>query len=153
MRRRRNCNSAKRVAIVNSAARRRCAAASNRRVRRSFVTRSALQLALLVFVRPGELLMAEWIEFNLGEAEWRIPGMRMKMRIPHSVPLSSQAVEILWELQAPTGSGRFVFPGERSRDRPTSNDTVNAALRRFCYTNAQMTGHGFRSMASTLLNE
>ena len=119
----------------------------------SFVMRSALQLAPLVFVRPGELRMAEWNEFNLEEAEWRIPAARMKMRTPHFVPLSSQAVEILRELQPLTGSGRFVFPGERSRDRPMSNNTVNAALRRLGYTNAQMTGHGFRSMASTLLNE
>ncbi len=119
----------------------------------SFVTRSALQLAPLVFVRPGELRMAEWAEFNLEEAEWRIPAMCMKMRTPHFVPLARQAVEILRELQPLTGSGRFVFPGERSRGRPMSNNTVNAALRRLGYTNAQMTGHGFRSMASTLLNE
>ncbi|MGH9586060.1 MAG: tyrosine-type recombinase/integrase [Acidobacteriaceae bacterium] len=87
------------------------------------------------------------------EVEWRIPATRMKMRTPHFAPLSSQAVEILRELQPLTGSGRFVFPGERSRDRPMSNNTVNAALCRLGYTNAQMTGHGLRSMASTLLNE
>ncbi|MHB8815567.1 MAG: tyrosine-type recombinase/integrase [Steroidobacteraceae bacterium] len=119
----------------------------------SIVVRCALRLAPLVFVRPGELRMAEWDEFNLDEGEWRIPGARMKMRAPHFVPLASQAIEILRELQPLTGSERFVFPGERSRDRPMSNNTVNAALRRLGYTNAQMTGHGFRSMASTLLNE
>jgi integrase len=97
--------------------------------------------------------MAEWSEFNLEEAEWRIPGTRMKMRTPHFVPLASHAIEILRQLQPRTGGGRFVFPGERSRDCPMSNNTVNAALRRLGYTNAQMTGHGFRSMASTLLNE
>ena len=69
------------------------------------------------------------------------------------MPLSRQAIEILRELQPLTGGGRFVFPGERSRDRPMSNNTVNAALRRLGYTNAQMTGHGFRRMASALLNE
>jgi integrase len=110
-------------------------------------------LAPLVFVRPGELRMAEWVEFDLEEAEWRIPATRMKMRTPHFVPLASQAIEILQQLHPLTGARRFVFPGERSRDRPMSNNTVNAALRRLGYTNEQMTGHGFRSMASTLLNE
>ncbi len=119
----------------------------------SLIVRCALRLAPLVFVRPGELRMAEWDEFNLGEGEWRIPAARMKMRSPHFVPLSRQAVEILRELHPLTGGKRFVFPGERARDRAMSNNTVNAALRRLGYTNAQMTGHGFRSMASTLLNE
>ncbi|MGH7069241.1 MAG: tyrosine-type recombinase/integrase, partial [Acetobacteraceae bacterium] len=118
----------------------------------SLVVRCALRLAPLVFVRPGELRMAEWDEFNLDEGEWRIPASRMKMRSPHFVPLSQQAVEILRELHPLTGSGRFVFPGERTRDRAMSNNTVNAALRRLGYTSEQMTGHGFRSMASTLLN-
>lgn len=119
----------------------------------SFVTRCALRLAPLVFVRPGELRMAEWTEFNLDEGEWRIPAARMKMRSHHYVPLATQAVEILRELQPLTGNGRFVFPGERDRNRAMSNNTVNAALRRLGYSNTQMTGHGFRSMASTLLNE
>ncbi len=119
----------------------------------SLVVRCALRLAPLVFVRPGELRMAEWDEFNLDEGEWRIPAARMKMRSPHFVPLSRQAVDVLRELHPLTGGRRFVFPGERSRDRAMSNNTVNAALRRLGYTNAQMTGHGFRSMASTLLNE
>jgi len=112
------------------------------------ITRDLLgALAPLVFVRPGELRMAEWDEFNLDEAEWRIPAARMKMRSAHFVPLSRQAVEILRELHPLTGGKRFVFPGERARDRAMSNNTVNAALRRLGYTNVQMTGHGFRSMA------
>ena len=119
----------------------------------SLVVRCALRLAPLVFVRPGELRMAEWDEFNLDAGEWRIPAARMKMRAPHFVPLSTQAVEILRELHPLTGKQRFVFPGERDRDRPMSNNTVNAALRRLGYSSEQMTGHGFRSMASTLLNE
>ena len=119
----------------------------------SFVTRCALRLAPLVFVRPGELRMAEWSEFNLDEGEWRIPAVRMKMRAPHFVPLSTQAVEILRELHPLTGDGKFVFPGEGNHHRPRSNNTVNAALRRLGYSKREMTGHGSRSMASTLLNE
>ena len=83
----------------------------------SFVTRCALRLAPLVFVRPGELRMAEWTEFNLDENEWRIPAARMKMRSHHYVPLATQAVEILRELQPLTDNGRFVLPGERDRNR------------------------------------
>jgi integrase len=118
-----------------------------------FITRCALQLAPLVFVRPGELRAAEWQEFALDNAEWRIPGSRMKMRAVHIVPLSRQAVTILKELHPLTGSGRFVFPSLRSQDRPMSENTLNAALRRLGYDKHEMTGHGFRSMASTLLNE
>lgn len=119
----------------------------------SLVTRCALRLAALVFVRPGELRKAEWSEFNLDGAEWRIPAERMKMREAHIVPLSTQAVATLRELHALTGSRRYVFPGARTNGRPMSENTVNAALRRIGYTNDQMTGHGFRSMASTILNE
>jgi integrase len=118
-----------------------------------FITRCALQLAPLVFVRPGELRAAEWQEFDLDNAEWRIPGSRMKMRAVHIVPLSHQAVAILKELQPLTGSGRFVFPSLRAQNRPMSENTINAALRRLGYDKHEMTGHGFRSMASTLLNE
>jgi len=118
-----------------------------------FVTRCGLQLAPLLFVRPGELRRAEWLEFDLDGAEWRIPAKRMKMDAPHIVPLSTQAVEVLRELQPLTGRGRYVFPGARSTDRPMSENTINAALRRMGYEKDQMTGHGFRSMASTLLNE
>ncbi|HHJ20839.1 MAG TPA: DUF4102 domain-containing protein [Gammaproteobacteria bacterium] len=117
------------------------------------VTRAALRLAPLLFVRPGELRHAEWSEINLGQSEWRIPASKMKMKVMHIVPLSSQAVAILEDIQQLTGGGKYVFPGARSAIRPMSENTVNAALRRLGYTNDQMTGHGFRSMASTRLNE
>ena len=117
------------------------------------VTRCALQLAPLVFVRPGELRRAEWSEIDLENAEWRIPAVKMKMESPHIVPLSKQAVALLKEIKPLTDKGTYVFPSVRSKDRPMSENTVNAALRRLGYTKEQMTGHGFRSMASTLLNE
>jgi integrase len=113
----------------------------------------ALRLAPLVFVRPGELRRAEWPEFDLDAASWRIPAARMKMREQHLVPLSTQALAVLRELQAVTGSGKYLFPSVRTVDRPMSENTVNAALRSLGYPKEQMTGHGFRSMASTLLNE
>ena len=116
-------------------------------------TAAALKLAALTFVRPGELRAAEWREFDLDTAEWRIPGERMKMGEAHIVPLSAQAIEILSELHRLTGNGRFLFPSLRSRDRSMSENTLNAALRRLGYTTEQMTAHGFRAMASTLLNE
>lgn len=119
----------------------------------SFVTACALRLAPLLFVRPGELRKAEWSEINLDGAEWRIPAAKMKARAPHIVPLSVQAVEILRELHPVTGARNYVFPGLRTHTRPMSENTVNAALRRLGYTHDQMTGHGFRSMASTMLNE
>ena len=117
------------------------------------VTRAALQLAALLFVRPGELRQAEWSEFDLDGSEWRIPAARMKMREAHLVPLSRQAVEILRELHQLTGRWRYVFPSVRSKTRCMSGATVNAALRRLGYPREAMTGHGFRSMACTLLNE
>jgi integrase len=119
----------------------------------SLVTKCALRLAPLLFVRPGELRKAEWTEFNLDAAEWRIPAERMKMREQHIVPLSTQAVAILRELHALTGARRYVFPGARTNGRPMSENTVNAGLRRLGYAKDEMTGHGFRSIASTLLNE
>lgn len=119
----------------------------------SFVTKCALRLAPLVFVRPGELRRAEWSEFNLEAAEWRIPAEKMKMRVTHIVPLSTQAVAILRELHSYTGDGQYVFPGVRSNKRPMSENTIIAALRRLGYEKDEMTGHGFRSMASTILNE
>ena len=119
----------------------------------SFVTQCALRLAPLLFVRPGELRKAEWAEIDLDAAEWRIPAERMKMRAIHIVPLSVQTVAILRELHPLTGSGHYVFPGLRTPTRPMSENTVNAALRRLGYAKDEMTGHGFRSMASTLLNE
>ncbi len=117
------------------------------------VTAFALKLAPLVFVRPGELRGAEWTEFDLEAAEWRIPGARMKMGEQHIVPLSRQAVAILRELQVLTGRGRYVFPSMLSMQRPMSNNTINAALRRLGYGSDEQTSHGFRSTASTLLNE
>jgi integrase len=121
--------------------------------RGSNVTRYALQLAPLVFVRPGELRKAEWSEIDLEAGEWRIPPGRMKMKTKHIVPLSSQAVAILRALQPLTGKGHYVFPGARSRERCMSENTVNGALRRLGWSGSEMTGHGFRSIASTLLNE
>jgi integrase len=119
----------------------------------SFITLCAMQLAPLVFVRPGELRHAEWSEFNLDTAEWRIPGHKMKMQDKHIVPLSQQAMEVLRAIQPLTGSGRYVFPSVRTSARPMSENTVNAALRRLGYEKNEMTGHGFRSMASTILHE
>jgi integrase len=120
------------------------------------ITQCALKLAPLVFVRPGELRKAEWKEFNLDEREWRIAAERMKMRVQHIVPLSKQALAILQELKPVTGDRKnvkYVFPGGRSNGRPMSENTINAALRTLGYSKEQMTGHGFRSTASTLLNE
>ncbi|MCC8108178.1 MAG: integrase arm-type DNA-binding domain-containing protein [Planctomycetes bacterium] len=118
-----------------------------------FITACALKIAPLVFVRPGELRGAEWAEFDLEQAEWRIPKERMKMDSPHIVPLASQTLAILRDLQKVTGSGKYLFPSARTASRPMSDNTVNAALRRLGYSKEDMTGHGFRSMASTRLNE
>ena len=119
----------------------------------AFVTRCALRLAPLVFVRPGELRAAQWAEFDFDKSEWRIPASRMKARVQHIVPLSTQAVAILRELQPMTGRFPFAFPSVRSRYRAMSENAITGALRRMGYTGQDMTGHGFRSMASTLLNE
>lgn len=119
----------------------------------NLITKCALRLAPLFFVRPGELRKAEWAEIDLDKAEWNIPAERMKMRQPHLVPLSSQAIEILCELQALTGGGRYVFPGARTNDRPMSDNAILAALRRMNYDKNEMSGHGFRAMARTVLDE
>lgn len=119
----------------------------------SQIARCALQLAPLVFVRPGELRQSEWVEIDLDGAEWRIPPEKMKMKELHIVPLCKQAVAILRELQPLTGAGNYVFPSVRTASRPMSENTVNGALRRLGYTKDEMTGHGFRSIASTLLHE
>jgi integrase len=119
----------------------------------TFVVACALRLAPLVFVRPGELRSAEWDEIDLDRQEWRIPAERMKMREAHIVPLSTQAEAILRQLAPLTGDDRYVFPSIRTRTRPMSEGTVNAALRRLGYDSDQHVGHGFRAMASTLLNE
>jgi len=116
-------------------------------------TRAALQLSGLLFVRPGELRHAEWSEIDLDKAEWNIPAGKMKMRQPHLVPLSEQAVAILRKLQPLTGRGQYVFPGGRSPRRPMSNNAINAALRRMGYAKEAMTAHGFRASARTLLDE
>ena len=119
------------------------------------VTQAALKLAPLTFVRPGELRGAEWSEFNLDAKlpEWRIPAARMKMDEEHVVPLSHQAVAVLREIEPLTRGGRFVFPSLRGAHRPISENTVNVALRTLGYSGDDMTGHGFRAMASTCLNE
>jgi integrase len=117
------------------------------------VTRLALKLAPLTFVRPGELRHAEWSEFDTELAIWRIPEEKMKMREIHLVPLSRQALAILEELRPLTGSSRYLFPSQRSWARPMSENTVNGALRRLGFSKDEMTGHGFRSIASTFLNE
>ena len=116
-------------------------------------TKAALHLAPLVFVRPGELRYAEWVEINFAAGEWRISAAKMKMRRVHRVPLSRQALGIIRELQAISGGGRWLFPSIRSVTRPISENTLNAALRRLGYGPEQMTTHGFRAMASTRLNE
>lgn len=117
------------------------------------VTRLAMQLAPHVFVRPGELRHAEWAEIDLDGALWTIPAGKTKMRKDHLVPLSRQAIAILTEARALTGPTGYVFPSIRTRSRPMSDNTINAALRRLGYTTDEMTAHGFRAMASTLLNE
>ncbi len=104
-------------------------------------------------MRPGELRKAEWAEIDLDKAEWNIPAERMKMREPHLAPLSSQAVEILRELHALTGGRRYVFPGARTNGRPMSDNAILAALRRMGYAKDEMSGHGFRAMARTILDE
>jgi integrase len=116
-------------------------------------TVAALKLAPLLFVRPGELRGAEWGEFDLRAGEWRIPSARMKMGDLHFVPLAKQALAVLRKLQPLTGGGKYLFPSLRTRERPISENTLNAALRRLGYSKDEMTAHGFRAMASTLLNE
>ncbi len=117
------------------------------------VTGLALKLAPLLFVRPGELRQAQWDEIDLDGAEWRIPAARMKMKELHVVPLARQAIALFEELRPFARGGRYVFHSLRTRDRPMSNNTINAALRRLGYAGEEQTGHGFRTMASTLLNE
>lgn len=131
----------------------------------TFTTACALKLAPLLFCRPGELRAAEWAEFDFDHRDgpqWVIPATKRKLRKaekenpstpPHIVPLSTQALAVLHELRPLTGSKQFVFPGARSAKRPMSDMTVNAALRRLGYAKEEMTGHGFRHMATTLLNE
>lgn len=116
-------------------------------------TVAALKLSPLVFVRPGELRTAEWAEIDLDAAEWRIPGSKMKMKVDHLVPLSTQAVEVLRGMHALTGHGKFVFPSLLTGERSMSENTVNTALRRMGYSAEVHTAHGFRAMARTIMNE
>ena len=116
-------------------------------------TMAALKLAPLVFVRPIELRAAEWKEFDFDAARWSIPDHRMKERLPHVVPLSKQAITILEDLRSISNNGRYLFPSLRSPQRPMSDNTMNAAMRRLGFSKDQMTTHGFRKSASTLLHE
>jgi integrase len=116
-------------------------------------TKAALRLAPLLFVRPGELRHAEWKEIDLENSIWVIPADKTKMRRPHRVPLASQAITLLKELKKITGEGRWLFPSVSSSVRPMSENTLNAALRRLGYGPDEITTHGFRAMAATLLNE
>jgi len=116
-------------------------------------TVAALKLSPLLFVRPGELRTAEWAEIDLDGAEWRIPGAKMKMKMDHIVPLSTQAVEILCSIKPISGHGRYVFPSLRTGERPMSDNTINAALRGLGYSKEVHTAHGFRAMARTIMDE
>jgi integrase len=119
----------------------------------TLATRCALRLAPLLFVRPGELRQAEWDEFDFENSTWTIPATKMKMGESHLVPLPKQALEILAEIKPLTGRGRYVFPSARSPKRPMSNNAVLSALRRMGYPKDEMSGHGFRAMARTILDE
>ncbi len=117
------------------------------------VTHVALKLAPHLFVRPGELRHAEWSEVNFEERVWVIPAEKMKMRRPHHVPLSKQALAIIAEIRPVSGQHRYLFPCQGKRDRPMCENTLNLALQRLGYGGGRMTTHGFRAMACTLLNE
>lgn len=118
----------------------------------SFVVRCAFKLSPLIFVRPGELRRMEWSEIDLDKSEWLIPAEKMKMGVPHIVPLARQAIEVLREIHPLTGRGKYVFPGERDHDRPMSDNAIRSAMRRMGWGNSEMTPHGFRAMASTILD-
>ncbi len=118
----------------------------------SFVVKCAFKLSPLLFVRPGELRRMEWSEVDIEKAEWIIPAEKMKMGVTHIVPLARQALEVLREIHPLTGNGKYVFQGERDHDRPMSDNAVRSALRRMGWANDEMTPHGFRAMASTILD-
>jgi len=118
-----------------------------------FPLHCALRLAPLVFVRPTELCAAEWSEIDLAAKEWRIPAERMKMRRQHIVPLADQVIQILKELEPYSGGGKYVFPSFKTDDKPISSLAMLAAIRRMGYDKHELCTHGFRGMASTLLNE
>ena len=119
----------------------------------TFIVKAGLQLLALTFLRPSEVRLGEWSEIDFTEKVWRIPAKRMKMRLDHMVPLSAQALEVLQTLQEVTGHEKLMFPGLRSPQVPISDATFIAALRRMGFAKEEMTAHGFRAMASTLLNE
>jgi integrase len=121
----------------------------------SLVVQIALKMSALTFTRPREIRHAEWSEINLGKNEWRIAAEKMKMKRPHIIPLSRQAVEVLGEIYPATGHGRYIFPSYRAPggERPMSEAAITAALRRMGYSKEEMTAHGFRAMASTALYE
>ena len=110
-------------------------------------TRAALRLLPHVFVRPGELRFSEWTDFDFEKAVWIIPPHKTKMRRAHTIPLSTQVLDILASIEYDAGYSRFLFPSLRSVDRPMSENTINAALRRMGFAQEEMTGHGFRAMA------
>jgi integrase len=115
--------------------------------------RGGLQLLALTFVRPGELRGARWMEMDFDKAVWIIPPGRMKMRRPHRIPLARQTIAVLKNLRTITGEAELILPGMRGRGRPLSENTLNAALRRLGYAKDEMTAHGFRAAASSILNE
>jgi integrase len=118
-----------------------------------FVTKCALRLAPLLFVRPGELRKAEWSEIDLETGEWNIPAGKMKMRQPHLVPLPHQAIEIFTDIKPLTDHSKYVFPSTRTNTRCMSDNTINAAFRRMGFDGETITGHGFRATARTILDE
>lgn len=118
----------------------------------SYIVKGAFKLSPLLFVRPGELRKMEWAELDLDKAEWIIPAGKMKMGVAHIVPLAKQAVAVLREMLPLTGRNKYVFHGERDHDRPMSDNAIRSALRRMGWANDEMTPHGFRAMASTILD-
>lgn len=116
-------------------------------------TKYALKLAPYVMLRPGEIRHAEWSEISFDRKQWKIPANKMKMGTPHIIPLSRQAIEILKEIEPVTGQGKYIFPSLSSKDSTISENALNVALRRIGFTGEEMTAHGFRGMASTLLRE
>lgn len=117
------------------------------------VVKSALQLSALLFQRPGEIRHMEWAEINWNDVQWEIPAIKMKMKQPHIVPLSTQSLAVLQYMQSLKSISKFVFPSARGASRPLSENGVRTALRTMGYTNKQMTAHGFRAMARTILDE
>jgi len=119
----------------------------------TYIVRALLGITPLLFQRPGEIRQMEWQEIDFEKHLWEIPASKMKMKEPHIVPLCEQAIEILQDIHPLTSWGQYVFSNERSRKKPVSDGTVNKALRNMGYTKDQMTAHGFRAMARTLLDE